>query len=135
MTARELYALGGRVACATFALAGLAMPLSDFALLSQRSDAARQLEAAGAACMVVGILAVCFWFYVLRHLKSGEPLSMPHHSRIIGRVLVCFGLAVSIVTAVLPSTRPALQFALHCSPLVICYLVSSMWRANPFARV
>ena len=133
MMPRELYALGGTVACATFTLAGLAMPLSDFALFTQHDDAARQLEAAGAACMVVGILAVCFWFYALRRLKSGDPPSVPHHSRIIGLVLVCFGLAVSIATTVFPSTKLVLEFGLHCSPLVMCYVVWSMWKANSAA--
>lgn len=106
------------------------MPLSDFALVTQHYDAARQLEAAGAACMVVGILAVCFWFYALRRLKSGDPLSVPYHSRIIALVLVCFGLAVSVASAVFPSTKLVVEFALHCSPLVMCYLVWSMWKAN-----
>ena len=130
MSPRELYTSAGTVACATFALAGLAMPLSDLVRLTQYGDAAGQLEAAGAACMVVGILAVCFWFCALRRLKSGDPLLVPDHYRIVVVVLVCFGLAVSTATAVFPSTKLTLELVLHCSPLVMCYLIWSMWKAN-----
>jgi hypothetical protein len=135
MTARELYALAGTVACGTLALAGLTMPLSDFALLGQRYDAARQLEAVGAACMVVGILAVCLWFYALRRLKSGAPLSIRTHHTTVGIALVFFGLTTSVATAAFPSTKLALQFALHYSPLVMSYLVWSMWKANGTAAM
>jgi hypothetical protein len=130
MTARDLYALAGTAACATLAVAGLAMPLSDFALFTQRYDAAWQLEAAAAACMVVGILAVCLWFYALRRLKPGAPLSIRNHHTTVGITLVFFGLAASLAGAVFPSTKQFLEFALHCSPLVMAYLVWSMWKAN-----
>jgi hypothetical protein len=49
--------------------------------------------------------------------------------------LVFFGLAASIATAVFPSAKLFLEFALHASPLVMCYLVWSIWGANGSAAM
>src|SRR5437660_1445866 len=93
MTPRQVYAASAAVGCATFAFAGLAMPFSDFARIAQRNNAAWWLGSVGGACMVVGILAVCFWFHTVRRLKAGEVISVPDHYRLI--VYGMLGIAVA----------------------------------------
>jgi hypothetical protein len=81
MTTRQVYSSSGTVACLLLAVAGVAMPLSDLARLTRRYDAAASLEAAAAACIVVAILGVCFWFGALRQLKAGAPITGRRRSR------------------------------------------------------
>ena len=135
MTPRQVYSVSGTVACLLLVVAGVAMPLSDLARLTNRYDAAASLEAAAAACMVVAILAVCFWFRALRQLKAGAPISIPSYSLAVVVVLMCFGLAVSLASGFSPGLKLALEFVEHCSLLVLSYLVWSMWKQNDAAQM
>jgi drug/metabolite transporter (DMT)-like permease len=133
MTPRQTYGMAGTVTWVLFALAGAAMPLSDIAHLSRRHDAAASLEAAAAACMTVGILAACFWFDAMRRLKAGEPISVPNHYRAIGLVLFGFMTAVTFTNGFSPAAKPVLEFLQHCTPLVMSYLIWSVWKRNDVA--
>ena len=133
MTPRQVYAASAIVGCATFAFAGLAMPFSDFARIAQRNNAAWWLESVGGACMVVGILAVCFWFHTVRRLKASKAISVPDHYRLIAFGLIGIGLAFTVSKDVFPSTKQFLEFAVHWFPLVMSYLFWSVCKENDVA--
>jgi len=61
MTTRESYTSAGTIAWVMFALAGLTMLGSDIFRILLRYDAGGLVEAASAACLVVGILNMCLW--------------------------------------------------------------------------
>jgi len=130
MTTREIYTSAGTIACAMYALAGVAILASDIIRLLLRYDATGLAEPASAACMVVGVLAVCVWVSAARRLKSGEPLSVPKHYRTIAYTLFYFVVVVSLFTDVLPSIKSFHQFVLHCSPLVGSYIIWSIYKVN-----
>jgi hypothetical protein len=48
------------------------------------------------------------WFYALRRLKSGAPLSIRNHHITIGITLVFFGLAASLACVFRRSRPPVL---------------------------
>ena len=80
--------------------------------------------------MVIGILAVCFWFHAWRRMTTGKAISVPDHYRLIAFGLVGLGLALAVAKYAFPSTKEFLDFVLHCLPLVMSYLVWSMWREH-----
>ena len=134
MPPRQLYAASATVGCATFAFAGLAMPFSDFARIAHQDNAAWWLDSVGGACMVVGILAVCFWFHTVRRLKAGEAISVPDHYRLVVYGMLGISVAFTVSNDVFPSTKQFSDFAVHCFPLVMAYLFWSIWRENDVAR-
>jgi uncharacterized membrane protein AbrB (regulator of aidB expression) len=83
--------------------------------------------------MVVGILAVCFWSHAWRRSTAGEKISVPDRYRLIAFALVGIGLAFTVAKGAFPSTKEFLDFVLHCLPLVMSYLVWSMWKENEVA--
>ncbi len=109
------------------------MPLSDLVRLTHYQNAAWWLEAVSGASMVVGILATCLWSHTLRRLKAGEPLSVPDHYGTVAFVLFGFMITVSIANGVSPAAKQLLGFLQHCSPLVMSYLIWSMWKENDVA--
>jgi drug/metabolite transporter (DMT)-like permease len=130
MTPRQIYSTAGTATWVLFALAGIGMPLSDITRFVRRFDDAATLEAAAAACMTVGIVATCFWFAAMRRMKAGEPILVPNYYRATALAMFGFMAAVTFTNGFSPSAKPILEFLQHCTPLVMSYLIWSMWKQN-----
>ncbi len=133
MTPRQVYAASAIVGSATYAFAGVAMAFSDLAQIAQRNNAAWWLGSVGGASMVIGILAVCFWFHTVRRLKAGEAISVPDHYRFIVYGMLGISVAFAFSNDVFPSTKQFSDFAVHCFPLVLSYLFWSVCKENDVA--
>jgi hypothetical protein len=125
MAPRQAYAASAILVCATFALAGVAGPLSK---LVQDENAAWWLEGVSGTSMVIGILAACFWYPLGRRLKAGALPTVSACDRTSAFGLFAIMLAIPFVTSVYPI--PSLDFVQLCSPLAMPYLIWSVWKTN-----
>jgi hypothetical protein len=130
MTPRKAYAAWAALVCATFALSGLAGPLSK---LVRYENAAWWLEVVSGTSMVIGILAACYWYHVGRRLKGGALPTVSARDRTSAFGLFAIMVAIPFVTSVYPI--PSLGFVQLCSPLAMSYLIWSAWKTNDASLV
>ena len=128
MTGRQSYATSATLAAANFALAGLTGPLSRLV-----EKAAWWLEVVSGTSMVIGILAVCYWYHVGSRLKGGALPAVSARDRTSAFGLFAIIMAIPFITSVYP--MPSLGFVQLCSPLAMSYLIWSVWKTNDASLV
>ena len=128
MTRRQTYTASMAIACATFTIGGVMLPLSVLARFTAHLDAFWWLEASGSASMVVAIVVFCFGLKAGGHFErdalcTASARKQQKYLLLLFAVGVCLQIFAGL--GVSPSSKLVFELALRSLPL--SYAAAVWW--------